>query len=177
MTRHNQRRNEKKKGWIIAAAIAAAAVVVVVLFATGTFGGGRAALFAVDEKASDGSVQNVSQEELRAQLQEAVDKSMFSFKINSEPVFADGGAEGELKIGNPETNAYPMKVEIRLDKTDEMVYATEGILPGQSIREDKLDTPLVKGVYPATATFYAYDENGQEILGQVMAALTITVES
>ena len=70
-----------------------------------------------------------------------------------------------------------MSVQIPLDDTGEVIYETGIIDPGYHIQSDKLDRPLEKGVYPATAMFTAYDpETGDEV-GRAGAKISITVKS
>lgn len=172
--RVDQPKKSKKPLIVVLVCIIAAAVTLIVLNATGVIGQ-KGILFAVDDKAVTGDMSNLSYDDVQRQLQEAVDKSMFSFKINSRPVFENGSAEGDLMIGNPATNAYPMKVEITLDN-GKKAYASEGIMPGQSIPRDSLDVTLAAGEYPATAMIYAYDPDTKELIGQTAADITIMVE-
>jgi len=127
--------------------------------------------------AKDGPLTNMSEEEMRKQMQMMADASYFAFKINARPVFATGGSEGNLRIENPSYNVYPMVVQIFLDSTEEMVFDSGGILPNQHIDNASLNTRLAAGTYNATAYMNAYDPDNHTWLGKQAAALVITVQA
>lgn len=157
---------------VLAIILVLAGIAATILLTTGM--GGKAA-FVTDDKAADGSAL-AQGEDIAGSLQKAADESMFSFRINSNMVFENGGAEGSMIIESPAHNTYNMQVRIYLDDSGETVYETGVIEPGQGIVRDKLDVILSKGEYAATAIITAIDpETGGEA-GKNAAALTITVE-
>lgn len=170
-----EKRKKGKTALIVILVVILAAAVVAGLLLTGVIGSSPAE-FITDDRAKDGKLNGLSQEDMLSQLQRSVDESTFSFRINSRPVFADGKSEGALMIGNPAQNAYPMSVKITLDDTGEVVYETKGILPNQGIDTDRLDIALEKGEYAATATIYAYDPDTRQQVGQTAAGLVITIQ-
>ncbi len=161
---------------IILTAVLAAVGALVILFAAGILPPKEQVMFVADERAQDAAYAQMDAGGVRDKLQQQADKSKFSFKINSAPVFEDGGAEGTLYIENPVTNAYDMRVEIALDESGETVYQTGVISPGQSIARDTLDQPLAAGQHTATATIVALDANTGEETGRAAAGLVINVE-
>ncbi|MEG2686907.1 MAG: hypothetical protein RR954_07295 [Christensenellaceae bacterium] len=166
---------KRKKVPIVAVVVVVIAAVVVMIGAiSGWFT--KMPEFIVDSAVQTGELTaNMSKQEIEEYLQETVDKSKFLFNINARPTFENGTAEGDLLIQNPIENAYGMKVTITLDDTGETVYQTDGILPGQYILMDKLDKPLLKGEYAATAVLTAYD--GDKEIGQSAAGLVISVKA
>ena len=112
-----------------------------------------------------------------AQLQEQLDEGMIAFSINGSPVFANGGAEGNLMLENPGNNAKLLVVEIYIDDTQELVYQSKAIPVGSYIENVRLDKVLEAGEYQATAYFKAYREEDQSFIGQAGAAIKITVLS
>lgn len=166
---------KRRRGPVIAVIIAAAIAAIAILFLTGVIGGSAQAGFVVDDKATD--TTQLTAENAQDALQKAVDESMFSFRINSNMVFANGNEEGEMVIESPAHNRYGMRVELNMKDSGDMVYQTDILPPGTSIVRDKLDTPLPKGEYEAVAMIYAYDMQTQELIGQNAAAITITVEN
>lgn len=94
-------------------------------------------------------------------------------QINSESVFADGESEGNLYIGNPDTNQYDMEVTITLADSGTIVYQSGRIPPGYYIDRDKLQTVLAAGIYAAKASIVYY--NGEEVQISYGANLKITV--
>lgn len=169
-------KKKKHTALVVVVVVVLACAVVAGLLLTGVIGGLSPAEFLTDDRAKDGAMSGLSQEDMLSQLQQSVDESTFSFKINSRPVFKNAQAEGALMIENPATNAYPMSVTIVLDDTGDVVYETKGIMPNQSIETDKLDIELKKGEYAATATIYAYDPDTKQQVGQTAAGLVITIQ-
>jgi len=127
--------------------------------------------------AKDGHLSGMTKEQIIEQMQKAADESQFSFKINSRPVFADGGSAGDLGIENPNYNVYPMVVQIFMNDTNEMIYDSGGILPNQHIDSAKLLCALGAGEYGATAVLNAYDPVSKIWQGKAQAALIITVQN
>lgn len=117
------------------------------------------------------------------EMKKMMDDSMVAVSINSMPYFETGASEGTLKIENMDFNKRLMSVEIHLDSNlengikDQPIYRTEKLLPPNShISEDKLNTVLTKGVYPATAYITTYDVNDPgKYLGQASVGIEITV--
>jgi len=107
-------------------------------------------------------------------LKEAEDDQV-RIQMNAEPIFADGKSGGNLYIGNPDTNLYDMEVKIALDDTDETVYESGRIPPGYYIENDKLQTVLHAGTYPATSSIVYYD--GENIRASYSVNLKITVQN
>jgi hypothetical protein len=183
--RREEKDGRRKKRRLILIIILAAALVVVLLHGLGLFKfpwehEPRAIvagdLFPDEGDTDDGHLDNMSQEDIMAQMQKAADASYFSFKINARPVFADGAAEGNFDIENPSYNVYPMVVQIFLDDTKELIYDSGGILPDKHISKARLLKKLPKGTYKATAYMNAYDPETKEWQGKQAAGLEITVE-
>ena len=131
----------------------------------------------LDDNATMGVLPGIDMKERQAQLQEQLDEGMIAFSINSSPVFADGGAEGNLMLENPGNNAKLLVVEIYIDDTQELVYQSKAIPVGSYIENVRLDKVLDAGEYQATAYFKAYREEDQSFIGQAGAAIKITVLS
>ncbi|MCL2332640.1 MAG: hypothetical protein FWC54_04040 [Actinomycetia bacterium] len=127
--------------------------------------------------ANDGHLNNMTPEEIKAQMQRVADASQFSFKINARPTFADGSAKGNLGIENPNYNVYPMTVQIFLDNNNEKVYDSGGLLPNQHIDNAKLLKVLKAGTYKATAVLNAYDPDTRVWQGKAHAELKIIVKN
>lgn len=130
-----------------------------------------------DDNATVGVLPGIDVDERRKQLQEVLDRSMIAFSINTSPVFLNGTAKGNLLIENPGNNAKLLKVSIKIDGTQEEVYASNYLKPGTYIESVALDKVLEKGTYDATAYFSAYDETDGEYIGQTGAQITITVQN
>ena len=131
--------------------------------------------FRFDSAAEDGSLDGLTKEQIQELVNDKVDKSMLAISINSTPVFEDGKGKGSLRIENAANNNYNMRVRIVIDNEQKQIYYSDGIRPGQMIREDYLDEVLDRGTYACTATFEAYDEDGKKA-GEAKAQLNIVVK-
>lgn len=131
--------------------------------------------FRFDSAAEDGSLDGLTKEQIQELMNDKVDKSMLAISINSTPVFEDGKGKGSLRIENAANNNYNMRVRIVIDNEQKQIYYSDGIRPGQMIREDYLDEVLDRGTYACTATFEAYDEDRKKA-GEAKAQLNIVVK-
>lgn len=129
------------------------------------------------DNATIGILPGVDIAQRQAELQQQLDESMIAFSINTNPVFATGGSEGNLMLENPANNAKLLVVEIYLDDTQEMIYKSKAIPVGAYIENARLDKVLEQGKYAATAYFKAYREDDHTYIGQAGAAIEITVLS
>lgn len=134
-------------------------------------------LFPDSKDAEDGHLKDMTEEEIKEQMQKIADASQFSFKINAKPDFENGRSAGNLRIENPNYNIYPMVVQITLDSTGEIIYDSGGVLPNQHIGNAKLTKVLSKGTHQATAHLYAYDPDTKTCQGESAAKLTITIKN
>lgn len=133
--------------------------------------------FRFDQAAEDGSLDGMSEQEIKDMLKNKVDKSMLSISINANPVFESGKSKGSLRIENAPSNNYNIRVRIVRDTDQKEIYYSEGIKPGQVIKEDRLDEPLKKGKYACTAIFEAYDTKTDQKVGEAKAQLNIVIEA
>lgn len=111
-------------------------------------------------------------------LQKQIDDSMFTINVRSTPVFQNGNAKGVIDIVNNPSNKFPCKVSLKLDESGEEVYRCDDLIyPGQYINAIKLTKNLEKGAYPATLTYYVYDEKGEEAIGVINAGINIAIQN
>ena len=130
-----------------------------------------------DDNATVGVLPGIDINQRRKELQDQLDRSMIAFSINTSPVFLNGTSAGNLLIENPGNNAKLLRVSIKVDGTEEEIYASKYLKPGTYIESVKLDKVLEKGTYDATAYFSAYDEANGEYIGETGAQITITVQN
>lgn len=128
-------------------------------------------------EAAQGHLPDMTDEEIKQQMQKAADETMFSFKINAQPVFEDGSSAGTLRIENPNHNVYPFVVEIYLDETGEKIYDSGAVLPDRHIDTAKLDTELAAGTHGATAYINAYNPDTEEFEGKSAVSLSLIVNN
>lgn len=130
-----------------------------------------------EENAQMGILPDMSEDEIRERLNTIVADSMLNISINSNPVFENGEAEGNLRIENIPGNSYAFAVEVKLDDTGETVYKSGLISPGYFVENAKLLRSLKQGVYPATAVFTAYTTDEKKEIGTAGARLNIIVKN
>ena len=111
-------------------------------------------------------------------LQQQIEDSMFTINVRSTPVFTNGVSKGVIDIVNNPSNSFPCKVVLELDDSEEEIYRCDDLIyPGQYISEIKLTKSLEKGAYPATLTYFVYDEDGKESIGLIKAGITIAIQN
>lgn len=127
--------------------------------------------------ASVGALPIMSEEEIRARLQQEVDDRTVAFTINPNPIFANGTSKGTLMLESPANNINYIEFVIKRDDTGETIYRSGLMKPNQYIEEDQLLVDLDKGKYPCTADITLYDTETFEAKGMCQAALTIHIEN
>lgn len=111
-------------------------------------------------------------------LQKQIDDSMFTINAKTTPIFQNGNSKGVIDITNNPSNKFPCKVSLKLSDSGEEVYRCDDLIyPGQYINEIKLTKNLKKGAYPATLTYYVFDEKGEEAIGTVNAGINIAIQN
>jgi hypothetical protein len=130
-------------------------------------------------KAELGQLENKSNDEVQAALNEIIEEGTIRVSINMNPVFPTGESNGTLQLENHPNNHYNLRCVITADTNgdgeEEELYHS-GLMPVNShIQEDVLSVDLDKGEYPATATFTAYDVDTDKEVGVVVAQIRISV--
>lgn len=131
----------------------------------------------VERQGDLGDISSLSDAEIQQQIDDLIRDSMFSISIASQVDLEDGSSEGELKIENPASNAYLMRVAIVIEGTGQTIYETGIIEPNHHIRSDKLSVELPAGSYDCIARFYALDPQSEAVVGQASAKLKVNVKS
>lgn len=171
--KHGKEQKSGKKKWII--------LLILLLLLAGGAGwyllksGG----LTMDPQQSEGTLDGMSEAEIREMLERKVEEGSLMISINSRPEFPDGESKGTLRIENSPQNRYLLIVKIYLRETDgsdgELIYESGAIKPGNKIEEAKLDKALKKGTYPVTAYFEGYDIDTQSYIGKAASQLEIEV--
>lgn len=166
---------DKKKRNLI---ILIGAIVVIALVALGVFlfsGGSNSGFY--DPDAKEGQASYKTLEEIEAERNRQMQEGMLNISIASQIEFENGSSEGTAFIENVPSNKYVLKVTITTDNNGEVVYQSGGIRPDSTIETIKLSEPLGAGVYPATATFTAFDPDSLQEVGQAAAKVTLVVKN
>lgn len=87
-----------------------------------------------------------------------LNKSQLAIKINSVISLEHSLKKGKFGIENKSNNVYDFIVKIYLKDSNELIYTSPKLKPGEKIDEAKLDKKIEKGTYEAIAYFEAYDE-------------------
>lgn len=129
--------------------------------------------FDADAVDSADRTQDLSLEEIQAQLQQDADDSDFRVQINSRISVKDQTAD--LLACNGIENSCNMTVTIT-GKDGTVYYESGEMAPGDRILQAVLDTAPSAGSHPAVAVFRALDPESGEMIGQVTADVTLTAE-
>ena len=113
--------------------------------------------------------------ERQAELDRMAEEGMLTFGINATPSFESGSAKGNLMIENPPENGNRFTVAIYRRDTEEQIYQSGYLDPGQVIETAPLDTELAEGEYPCVAYFDAYSLGDDSYLGRAGAEITLYV--
>lgn len=124
--------------------------------------------------ALQGTMRQLSDEEIKAELNKIIEEGMFRISIAATIVGVEDG-KAELRIENNAANRYLMRVNLYLDDTGEEIYATDLIDPGYYIPSAELSKPLTAGEYAATAIFTALYPDTGEIVGTAGANVKLII--
>lgn len=127
-----------------------------------------------DTSVSD-DVSDSKTESKVSDLNKQVEDGMITMSMNSNPVFENGSAKGNLLIENDKSNKHPQVIQIYRDDNKELIYTSSMIPVGKFVNEAKLDVKLPKGEYKCTAYFNAVDEKTGEKLGTSGANITVHI--
>ena len=176
------------------------AVIIVVLLCMGVLIWGRhGPKHLLDPNAVDNANKPLTEAELLRELQNAADESAFRFKVNSLVTVAPAGAAsadqstsipsneaegvqpgsgqiGDWNIINSIQNSCDMEVSIT-GKDGTALYESRLLHPGEQELTGALKTHLEPGTYEAEAVAKAIDPENGEVLGNVTAEITVTVQN
>lgn len=132
--------------------------------------------------AIQGSIQMMTEEEIREALNHMVEEGMFRISIAST-ILAEENGRAEVRIENNITNRYIMQVTLYTltpdertgEQIQEEIYRTDFIDPGYYIPEAKLDKHLLPGIYEGLAIFTAHYADTEEIVGTAGTNVRIMV--
>ena len=130
-----------------------------------------------DTAAEEGGWENLSPEEIEANLNEKVAQGMINISMNTSPVYADGTADGNIMVVNETINRYPQRVEFVRNDTQEVIYTSGAIPVGSKIEAAPLDVDLEPGRYECTALFHNLDPVSGAVLGTAGAIIYVTVQN
>lgn len=109
-----------------------------------------------------------------AEIQDKVQRGRILVKMTSNWVFEDGGAKSNAYLANSERNSYPLRFEITLADTGEVIMTSPDVPIGSCIENFPLSVTLEPGEYEVVIA-HQQVENG-EIFNAVRTAGTIIVK-
>lgn len=158
----------KNKKTIISATVVA--VIVAFVVAVECFTPGVVWLFTPSAKGEDGNLPGYEQIE-------SVPEGEIRFLINDNVVFENDGKKGSFMFQNPESCQYSIQFavyEIIGDgETENLIYTSPMLAPGQFVAEDKLPKKLSKGTYDCV--YYARAYLDGEYKGERHGRMTVNV--
>lgn len=116
--------------------------------------------FLVIKRAMENRNKNETIEKSEA-LEGKLDRTQLAIKINSTITLESAFKKGKFGIENKSNNVYDVIVKIYLKDTNELIYTSPKLKPGEKISEAALDKRVEKGSYRCVAYFEAYDENNK----------------
>lgn len=122
-----------------------------------------------------GGVILLSKKIVETNNEDKLPKTQLAIKINSYIDFENSKSEGIANIENNKKNSSDIVVKILLKETNEEVYESKKLKPGEKVEEIKLSKKLPKGKYKAIAYFYAYQND--EYLGKSGAMISLNINN
>lgn len=119
--------------------------------------------------------------QIMEEMENEVQEGYFETYMNTEWTFPDGTSETTNAIlGNSPNNKKPIRCEVRLADTDEVIFKTDVMPVGVELPPFKLDKDLDAGTYDAVCEVYLLNEekNGKYTdYSNAGFNVTITVEN
>ena len=119
--------------------------------------------------------------QISEEMDELVQEGYFETYMNTDWTFPNGASESTNAIlGNSPNNKKPIRCEVILADTEEVIYSTEVLPVGAELPPFKLDVDLDAGTYDAVCMVYLLDEEDDGSYTDYSNAgfnVTITVEN
>lgn len=133
-----------------------------------------------EEAPSVYTINEANYQQIREDMDAEVREGYFETYMKTEWTFSDGTSETtDAVLGNSPNNTKPIRCEIQLAETGQVVFAT-GVLPvGTQVPPFKLDVDLDPGTYSAVCMVYLLNEAEDGTYTDYSSAgfnVTITVE-
>lgn len=139
-----QEEKKKKKIFILVGILLLVVAAVVIFFMT---------------RKPKGVITEENYKQIMEDMENEVQEGYFETYMNTNWTFPDGNSETtDAVLGNSPNNKKPIRCEVMLADTDEVILTT-GVLPvGAEMPPFKLDVDLDAGKYEAVCTVYLLDE-------------------
>lgn len=117
-------------------------------------------LFRKDEELEGGyTINEGNYQQIMEDMDAEVREGYFETYMNTEWTFPDGTSETtDAVLGNSPNNTKPIRCEIQLEESGEVIYTTDVIPVGAQLPPFKLDKDLDAGTYDAVCMVYLLNE-------------------
>lgn len=113
---------------------------------------------------------------IQKEIDAKVEDGMFMTDMNIDWSFPNGkGVSPDAYVGNMANNHRPIFFELISRETGAVIYKSDVIPVGYSIREIKLDTDLPAGVYPMVCKYHMLDETTGETVSNLSINITVRI--
>lgn len=134
-----------------------------------------------DEPQTTYMIDEGNYQQILDDMSEQVQEGYFETYMTTEWIFPDGGSEAsEAMLGNSPNNTKPIRCELLLDETGEILFET-GVLPvGTLVSPIRLDRDLAAGTYDTTCMIYLMNEKEDGTFEDYSSAglrVTLTVQN
>ncbi len=164
---------KKAVGIGVAVILAVAAGIGIGIFMSGRDSG--------EQKQAGYTITEDNYQQIKEDMSAEVAEGYFETYMNTEWTFEDGTAETKDAIfGNSPNNTKPIRMEVILDDTGEIVYSSDVLPVGAKLSAFALDKDLDAGVYEALCQVYLMDEAADGSFVDFSSAgfyITLTVEN
>lgn len=140
-----------------------------------------AAFFFLNRKSAGNVITEENYQQIMDDMENEVKEGYFETYMNTEWTFPDGTSETtNAVLGNSPNNKKPIRCEVQLADTEEVIFST-GVIPvGAELPPFKLDKELDAGTYEAVCVVYLLNEEEDGTYTDYSNAgfnVTITVEN
>lgn len=103
------------------------------------------------------------------------DPDTFCYLINSDVALEKPDAPANIMVENDPGNLCPMQLCYYLEDTEELIYTSAMIYPGQHVASDTLSVKLKKGEYKVNAVISVYDDVTMDLKTTFHETVNLTV--
>lgn len=126
-----------------------------------------------DDAGSDAIIVTEDTRNIQKDINEKVSKGMIDVKMTRNWVFEDGGKTSNAYLANSERNSYPLRFEITLEDTGEVIMESPDVPIGSCIENFPLSVTLDPGEYNVVIAHQQIEDG--EVINTVRTAIPITV--
>ncbi len=166
-----EKKNNRKKAAVIIVVILLLLIIGVLIF-----------LLTKKQEETEGyTINEGNYQQIQEDMESEVREGYFETYMNTDWTFPDGTSETtDAVLGNSPNNTKPIRCEVLLTDTEEMIFST-GVIPvGAEVPHFKLDEDLDAGTYDAVCMVYLLNEAEDGSYIDYSSAgfnITITVEN